>query len=152
MLTSPQVRFHFNVPDRLGYVLRLLRKSMQQRLGATVLADAPLLDALSQRLWTWDDLSFIAHWRVRPGVAVRAPNHQRIWLLDDLALQARPQPVLIQLKAEPVEDVNEFGAFEKLIDVVSLDADERDAGRRRWKAYQRQGWRVEAIDAQGGGV
>ena len=81
-----KVEFHSGVADKLGVACRFLRKA--QAAGATVVVcgDQGTLDRLDLALWTFDPLSFVAHARLKRGVApppalARTP----IWLVDDAA-------------------------------------------------------------------
>jgi DNA polymerase-3 subunit chi len=160
--TSPVVRFHYNVADRLGYVADMLAKASRRRLPAVVLGPAPTLDALSRKLWTWNDTAFVAHRRWSPGEPAPAARHERVWLIEQLQLPAVPWPsVLINLGdgGEPGLVLGGPGlrggavslppGVQTLVEVIALDADDRDAGRRRWKQYHGLGYRVEPVDALG---
>jgi DNA polymerase-3 subunit chi len=157
---STVVRFHYNVADRLGYVADMLAKASRRRLRAAVLGPAPALDALSRRLWTLDDTAFVAHRRWSPGAQAPAARHERLWLLEQLELPGVPwPPVLIHLGGfgeaagreggEALQDgaLQPPAEVQTLVEVIALDADDRDAGRRRWKQYHALGYRVEPIDA-----
>ena len=148
VIASPLVRFHYNVPDRMAYVCDMLRKAARRRLGASVVAPPEILALISRRLWTCDDQAFIPH-RIVPGGGGRLPADEldAIWLVQALADQPRCQPVVINLTDQPLVELE--GA-NTLVEVVPLDADERDAGRRRWKQYASQGWKVEPVDALAG--
>ena len=55
-----EVEFHFNVPDRLVYACRLLRKAARKRVGVAVIAPPPTLDSFDRLLWTFGDTDFVA--------------------------------------------------------------------------------------------
>ena len=61
---TPQVTelaFHFNVPDRVAYACRLLRKAVAS--GAKVVVTGPdsTLEQLDAALWTFSAHDFVAH-------------------------------------------------------------------------------------------
>ena len=56
-----EVAFHFNVPDKLGYACRLLRKAYAAGGPVGVVAPADTLDALNTQLWSFSALDFIPH-------------------------------------------------------------------------------------------
>ena len=58
---SVSVEFHFNVPDRLNYTARLLRKAHSMGLRSAVVGEPGLLQRLSEQLWTVGQLDFISH-------------------------------------------------------------------------------------------
>ena len=69
-----EVMFHFNVPDRIGYACRLLRKIHASGSRVGVVADESLLHELDQRLWTFTALDFIPHCRSDADAAMRAAS------------------------------------------------------------------------------
>jgi DNA polymerase-3 subunit chi len=136
-----EIAFHFNVPDRLGYACRLLRKAWRGGAEVAVVGQPALLDRLDQLLWTFDPLAFIPHVRLRPGGPVRPAlqAHTTIWLVE--RGEAAPhRAVLVNLGDEVPPG---FEGFNRLIDVVSVDAAERQAGRARWKHYADRGYVIE---------
>jgi DNA polymerase-3 subunit chi len=139
-----EVQFHFNVPDRLLYACRLLRKALRSGApGVTVTAPQATLSRLDKVLWTFDPQEFIPHVLVRAGEAV-APRLARtpIWLVER-AEQGVQHPVLVHLGEEPAEG---FESFQRLIEIVSTDAEEREAARRRWKHYAGRGYSLQRFD------
>ena len=67
--------------------------------------------------------------------------------MTDVHDQPLAQPVLINLRADPLGEA--LGAH-TVVEVVPHDADERDAGRSRWKSYAHRDWKVEPVDASAG--
>lgn len=134
-----EVRFHFNVPDRLGYTCRLLRKALRAASKVAVTGAPPLLGELDRQLWVFEPNEFVPHLRLladqRPTPAHR---HTPVWLVDD-ATAALHLPVLVNLGHEPPRG---FESYERLIEVVSHDAGDREAARRRWKHYAARGYAV----------
>ena len=136
-----EVSFHFNVSDRTQYTCRLLRKA--QRKGASVVVTGPVaaLASLDQALWTFDPLEFVPHVMLPRGVA--ATDRLRgtpIWLLEDTAAAPR-HDVLVNLGAEAPDG---FESFARVIELVSADADDRAAARRRWKHYGSRGYPIQS--------
>lgn len=129
-----QVDFHFNVPDRSAYVCRLLRKAVYGGHRVLVLADAPDLDALDAVLWTFSPEDFVAHARVGSQPSAR---HAPV-LLASAVPSDLPQLPRVLLHLQP-EVCPAFTAFARVLEVVSLDADERAQARLRWRTYVQQG-------------
>jgi len=142
-----EVLFHFNVPDRLLYACRLLRKAVRSGTGVAVSAPAATLARLDRALWTFDAQEFLPHLLLRAGEEP-PPRLQRtpIWLVER-AEQAAHHPVLVHLGEEPAEG---FESFTRLIEIVSTDAAERDAARRRWKHYAARGYAIERHEVSAG--
>ena len=70
-----EVAFHFNVPDRLAYACRVIRKAQNQGKRLVVLADEPSAQQLDRLLWTFSAREFIAHCRLPAddGVVAASP-------------------------------------------------------------------------------
>jgi DNA polymerase III subunit chi len=142
-----EIQFHFNVPDRLLYVCRLLRKALRSGArGVAVSGGTATLTTLDRTLWTFDPQEFIPHLLLKRGDAV-APRLARtpIWLVEDVG-QGMHHPVLVHLGEEPAPG---FESFTRLIEVVSTDPDEREAARRRWKHYAGRGYALQRFDVGG---
>ncbi len=134
-----EVSFHFNVADRTDYTCRLVRKATRAGASVVLTGPPPVLAHFDRALWTFDDLEFIPHAKLLAGAApaVRAID-TNVWLVEEPS-QAAGHDVLINLGFEPPVG---FESFEKLIEIVSTDAAERDAARQRWKHYATRGYAI----------
>ena len=66
-----EIQFHFNVPDRLVYTCRLLRKALRSGTAGVTVTGAPAtLARLDRGLWTFADLEFLPHLLLRRGESV----------------------------------------------------------------------------------
>ena len=135
-----EVEFHFNTPDRLAYACRLLRKALRKHIGVAVTGPGPTLDALDQLLWTCGDTEFLPHLRCS-GAEVPPPRLRRspVWLVDQ-AERGVHLPVLVNL-CEGAADG--FESFQRLIEIVSNEPDERQAARQRWRHYASRGYPIK---------
>lgn len=137
-----EVEFHFNAPDKLAYACRLLRKAT--RSGARVVVTGPIdvLRQLDQALWTFSSTDFVAHALDGADAALLAASPV---LLLESVLEAPHQQVLLQLgDAVPPG----FERFERLIEVVSLDEEDRGLARQRWKHYASRGYAIQRKDLE----
>ena len=142
---APEVTFHFKVADRLQYVCRLLRKAHRAGMRATVIGDGALLERLDRLMWTFDAQSFVPHVRVVDGA--RPAKHlldTPLWLVEDLAESPAGHRVLVQLRDSVPAGVERF---ERIHEVVSLDPDELEPARARWRAHAAAGRRLVRHDA-----
>ncbi len=135
-----EVQFHFNVPDRLPYACRLLRKALRSGAsGVAVCGPGPTLSALDRMLWTFDPQEFIPHILVREGAPSARLARTPIWLVPHADMAAQ-HPVLVYLGVEPAAG---FESYARLIEIVSTDEAEREAARRRWKHYAARGYAIQ---------
>jgi DNA polymerase-3 subunit chi len=107
-----EVAFHFNVPDKLGYACRLLRKAAGSGAKVVVTGEADLLRALDTELWTFSALEFLPHCHAASADA-QVLAASPIVLAD--APRATPhQEVLVNLGTRIPDG---FERFERLIEV-----------------------------------
>jgi len=140
---QPEVAFHFNVPDPLRYLLRLLRKVRQAGMSALVCAPPDLAHQLDLALWTFAPEDFIAHARWQADESVRA--HSPL-LIADQAVVWPGAEVLINLL--PLSDLlPAYEGYRKVIEIVGLDQPGREAARLRWRAYTACGHELKRHDA-----
>ena len=62
-----EIEFHFNVPDKLLYACRLLRKVYRSGARAVVCAEPAQLAQLDQLLWAFAPTEFVPHCLVTAG-------------------------------------------------------------------------------------
>jgi DNA polymerase III subunit chi len=136
-----EVTFHFNAPDKTGYACRLLRKAVGAGAKVVVTGDGALLRELDTALWTFSPLEFVPHCLGTgspPAVLAASPV-----VLSESARSAPHQQVLVNLGSAVPEG---FERFERLIEVVTADEEERQQGRRRWKHYADRGYAITRHD------
>ena len=136
-----EVAFHFNVPDKLAYACRLLRKATAAGSRVVVTGQSQDLRTLDTELWTFSALEFIPHCHAasaEPQVLSASPV-----VLADTARGTPHQQVLVNL-GQGVPDG--FERFERLIEVVSQDEGDRQQARTRWKHYADRGYAIQRHD------
>ncbi len=134
-----RVDFHFNAPDRLQDGCRLVRKG--HRSGARILVwceDPVALAQFDQMLWTFSDADFIPHVVASNLLAPETPV-----LLTAEAIETSHHEVLVNLgrQTPPM-----FSRFDRLIEVVSGDDEDRSLARDRWRFYKDRGYPLNAHD------
>ena len=131
-----RVDFHFNVDHRLQYACRVVRKA--RSAGKSVLAFARDPDRIARfdaALWTFSALDFLPHVYADSPLAADTPI-----VLSLQSDSTPPRDVLLNLDdAAPPGFAQWFGCFERVIEVVSLDADDRRLARLRFNAYREAG-------------
>ena len=134
-----EISFYFNVPSRTAYACRLLRRAQRQGMALAVAGPAEALQEIDRELWTFAAPEFIAHdWIDRASEVPQALHATTIWL-GETPIDAPMHGALLNLGSEPPPA---FETFERMFEVVSLDEDDRQAARQRWKAYARRGYPI----------
>jgi DNA polymerase-3 subunit chi len=135
-----EVAFHFNVPDKLVYSCRLLRKAWGSGARVVVTAEPDTLSRLDQMLWTFSALEFVPHCRLPAAPATVAATP----VVLAGSLQSCPHhEVLVNLGSQVPDG---FERFERFIELVTLDDDDRAAARSRWKHYTDRGYAMKRHD------
>jgi DNA polymerase III subunit chi len=140
-----EITFYFNVPDRLNYACRLLRKALRSgsdkaSTGVAVLAPSAMLSRFDRALWTFDAIEFIPH-LLLPNAVTSQESHLRtpVWLVEQ-AERAAHFNLLLHLGDEPALGFESFG---RMVEIVSSDPQEREAARVRWKHYKARGYDIQ---------
>lgn len=144
------ISFHTGVEERTQYLCRLLRKAARQGSRVLVRGEAVEMDLLDKALWTFEAQDFVPHHRLRAGQVLPARLHRTpVWLMEEEGVWPDAVPaarVLVQLSLQPAPDVDRW---ERIIEVVSSQEDDRRQARRRWRAYESQGCAVKAVSVGG---
>jgi DNA polymerase III subunit chi len=141
-----EVSFYTNVPERLSYLCRLLRKAQQSGAKVAVVGPAPLLDRLDAALWSFEPTEFVPHLRWRGAPAEQALLGATPIVLAEQALQQPHREVLLNLGSDMPTD---FEQFRRVLEVVSREPEQVQAGRQRFKAYKTQGHDVKHHEVAG---
>jgi len=135
-----EIEFYVNVPDKLHFSCRLLRKAHRRGTRLVVTAEAALLAQLDQLLWTFSEHDFLPH------CSGNAPVH---------TLAATPILLAEQLQGCPADSLlinlgqqtpAHFERFERFIEVASDASDDILAARVRWKHYKDRGYALRKHD------
>lgn len=145
-LRTPKIDFHFGVDHRLHYACRVVRKA--RAAGMTVLAyaaDAAALARFDTALWTFSPLEFLPHVYADSPLADVTPI-----VLTLEAGSAPARQVLLNLDDEAPPSFDRwFFRFERVIEIVSLDDDDRSRARLRFRRYRECGFEPAAHEVKG---
>lgn len=133
------VEFHTGMADPLAFACRLLRKAYLRGSRVVVRGAPERLARLDEALWLFEPQQFVPHVRLRRGQAA-APRLARtpLWLVEP-GVEPPHHEVLVNLGPEMAADAD---AFARVIEVVGATADDRQAGRARWRAWEAAGARI----------
>ena len=143
------VAFHTGIANPLDYACRLLRKAYRSGARVAVHGEPALLDRLDQALWTFEPLEFVPHVMLpRDGADAQRLALSPIVLVKGAAAAPAQCRIGVTLAGHPVADVD---AFDRLIAIVGLEPEQREAGRQRWREYERAGHVVSHVAKPAGG-
>lgn len=133
------VEFHTGMADPMGFACRLLRKAYLKGSRVVVQGAPERLARLDEALWLFEPQQFVPHVRLRRGQAASARLARTpLWLVEPGA-EPPHHDVLVNLGPEMPAD---GAAYARVIELVGDQPDERQAGRRRWRAWEALGARI----------
>ena len=135
-----EVAFHFNAPDPVAYACRLLRKAVSSGARMVVLGMPDTLQQLDLALWTFSPPDFVPHCHVDsdPRIVAMSPV-----ILASSTESLPHQQVLLNLDHRVPDG---FERFDRVIEVVGLDDEDRQLARGRWKHYTDRGYTITRHD------
>ena len=132
-----EVAFHFNAPDKLSYACRLLRKACSSSAQVVVMGTDELMTALDAALWTFSPTAFVPHCLTTADLDTLRRTPVLLGHGDQVPADLPHHQVLLNLG---VGLLNGFETFEKVIEVVTHDEQDRTMARLRWKHYADRGY------------
>ncbi|MGH6611701.1 MAG: DNA polymerase III subunit chi [Burkholderiaceae bacterium] len=142
-----RIDFHFGVDHRVRYSCRVIRKARAADKRAVVYTrHADRLAQFDQTLWTFSALDFVPHVYAGSPLAAATPVL--------LALDAESAPesdVLVTLDDDPPPSFEKlFVRYQRVIEVVSCDDQDRQCARARFKSYRERGFEPVAHEVKNG--
>jgi len=137
------IDFYFNATDRLEVACRLAGKAAAKKKRMVIYAPgAALAQRIDQMLWTWQAISFVPHCFAGDALAAETPV-----LITAEAEGAPDCEVLMNLSAQCPEF---FARYERLLEIVSREEEDRKAGRTRYAWYRDRGYAIRNHDLAAG--
>jgi DNA polymerase-3 subunit chi len=136
------IDFYFNAADKLQVACRLAGKAMAQ--GKRLLIYAPQADTaqrIDRMLWTWQATGFVPHCAAHDPLASETPV-----LIASAADAHSVCDVLLNLAPDTPPA---FERYERLLELVAQDDEDRRAARGRYKFYRERGFRIAEHDLGG---
>jgi DNA polymerase-3 subunit chi len=133
------IDFYFNATDRLQVACRLVAKALALKKPLLIFApQAELAQRVDRMLWTWPAIAFVPHCMAHDALAAETPV-----LITTEAPAPGPADVLLNLG---IDCPPQFERFERLLEIVSQDEQERSAGRSRYRHYKGHGYPISDHD------
>jgi len=133
------IDFYFNADDRLQVACRLAGKAMKQNQRLLIYApEAETASRIDRMLWTWPAIGFVPHCAVHAPLAAETPV-----LIGSGEEAPENCEVLLNLGADCPPH---FERFPRLLEIVSVDETEKEAGRSRFRFYRERGYKITNHD------
>ena len=140
------IDFYFNAQDKLTVACRLAGKALAQKKRLLIYApEAETAQRVDRLLWTLPATGFVPHCLAHDPLAAETPV---LIATDDEAPQ--DCDVLLNLSSGTPPH---FERFDRLLEIVAEDEEERKAGRERYRWYRDRGYPIGNHDlARGSGA
>lgn len=138
---TTRVDFHSQIADKTAYACRLIRKARAAQCQIVVLGEnAAEIAALDLALWEFSRADFLPH------VVASDPNaqHAPILLTEDLSQVGQHKELLINLSRRFPSGYHDF---QRVIELVSKEEHDANAGRQRFRQYQQDGIKPDHLIA-----
>ena len=137
----PRVTFYFNVRNREHALCQLLGKALAQGLSGCVLTGSQAASmALDRLLWEVPQTGFLPHCNGDSPQAARTP-----FIVDHRPEQIPTRQILFNWSNLLPSVLDQF---DRVVEIVDADPENRQAARARWRAYRALGIEPESIDMQ----
>lgn len=151
-----RIDFHSQVNNKPLYSCRLIRKIMASHRedlpirNIVVVGSRDFLKQLDEQLWTFTAADFLPHAWGTDDFAAETPV-VFIESFEANELEYLPHgDVLIHVGRDLPKSVENLAArFPRIVEIVSTDEADRQAGRERYKVYREQGHDLHNFDQTG---
>jgi DNA polymerase-3 subunit chi len=134
-----QIDFYTHVPDKLRVACQLSTKAFARGLRITVYCpDGDTVARFDRLLWMTPSIGFVPHCGPNDPLAAETPV-----IVDCGGDNLLHDEVLLNLRTESPPF---FGRFQRLIEIVSLEDEDRRAARDRFRFYRDRGYEIRTHD------
>ncbi len=133
------IDFYLNSENRLATLSSLSVKALRQDTRLFVLtADDEVTQQVERYLWTQPAIGFLPHCRARHQLANVTPI-----IVDHVTDRIVHEQVLVNFSADCS---HVFSRFERLIEIVGQDEDDKSQARARYRFYRDRGYEIRTHD------
>lgn len=130
-----RIDFYLDADDRLAVACRLVAKALQQSLRVLMYApDSEVANRVDRLLWTASATGFVPHCMVENRLAAETP------VLIARTADALPHDQLLMNLHDDWPPA--FARFQRLVEVVSRDEEDKRRARGRYKFYRDRGYTI----------
>ncbi len=134
-----QIDFYVGAEDRLRTLSALASKALAKGLRVFVLtSDAASTERASRALWSYPAVGFLPHCRSGDRLAPVTPI-----ILDHVTEPLHHEQLLVNLRDEtpPL-----FSRFDRLVEIVGPNEEQRVLARTRFRFYRERGYEIRTHD------
>ena len=131
-----KIEFRTSLHDKIDYTCRWVHKALSHSKDIHIVLFSPdhrQLSQLDEMLWTFSSEDFLPHAMVNDPQAHRSP----VILTSDDNIDFLHRKILVNLSTEIPAS---FAQFERLLEMISTDNADTEAGRKRYAYYRKRGY------------
>lgn len=131
-----KIEFRTHIADKIDYTCRWVRKALVAAPDSQIVlfcSDRNLLRRLDDAIWTFSDSDFLPHAIIGDRHAFRS----QVLLTADDHRELPHYGILVNLSPDIPAC---YARFERLIELVSTDQADTEAGRKRYVHYREQSY------------
>ena len=131
-----RIEFRTDIADKISYTCRWVRKALSLSPTPKIVLfvrDRAQLTRLDEALWTFSDPDFLPHVMAGDPNVARSP----VVLTDSDTVELPHHQILVNL-SDTIPSY--FAQFERLLEIVSTDQADTEAGRQRYAHYRQRGY------------
>ena len=130
-----RIDFYFEAADKLQVACRLSAKAAQQQLRVLIYtADEAHAQRIDRLLWTWQATGFLPHCMTKSQLAGQTP----VLITHDPEDTPHDEVLLNLHHAWPPA----FSRFQRLVEIVGRENEDREAARARFRFYRDRGYEI----------
>ena len=134
-----RIDFYFEAGDKLQVACRLSAKATKQKLRVLIYApDEAAAQKIDRLLWTWQPAGFLPHCMTGSPLAAQTP----VLITHDPEDTPHDEVLLNLHCAWPPA----FSRFQRLVEIVGRDEEDREAARERYRFYRDRGYAIAKHD------
>ena len=134
-----RIDFYSNAESKLQVACQIVAKAVREQLQVVVYApDENVARSFDRMLWTYQAIGFVPHCLASDALSAETPV---VIVLD--ASEPSHHHVLVNLHADSPPT---FSRFERLIEIVGADDDDRQLARSRFRFYRDRGYEIHHHD------
>jgi DNA polymerase III subunit chi len=134
-----RIDFYSNAESRLQVACQLVAKAVRERLPVLVYApDQSMARSFDKMLWTYQAIGFVPHCLASDALSAETPV---VIAFDDS--EAAHHRVILNLHEDSPPA---FSRFERLVEIVGVDEDDRQRARGRFRFYRDRGYEIHHHD------
>ena len=134
-----RIDFYSNAESKLQVACQIVAKAVREQLQVVVYApDENAARTFDKMLWTYQAIGFVPHCLAGDALSAETP----VVIAFDASEPAHHH-VLVNLQADSPPT---FSRFERLIEIVGTDDDDRQRARSRFRFYRDRGYEIHHHD------